>query len=56
VRWLVDPVAVGWRLPDPQVVQAGLVATLPAHRATPPAHRATAPGHRGTAAGHRTRR
>lgn len=56
VRWLVDPVAVGWRLPDPQVVQAGLVATLPAHRATPPAHRATAPGHRGTAPGHRTRR
>ena len=34
------------RLPDPQAVQAGLVATLPAHRATPPSHRAAAPGHR----------
>lgn len=33
VRWLVDPVAARWRLPDPLAIQACLVATLPAHRA-----------------------
>jgi hypothetical protein len=33
VRWLVDPVAVGWRLPDPHAIQAGLVAMLPARPA-----------------------
>jgi hypothetical protein len=29
VRWLVDPVTVGWRLPDPQPIQATLLALLP---------------------------
>ena len=31
VRWLVDPVTVGWRLPDPHAIQASLVALLPGH-------------------------
>jgi hypothetical protein len=32
VRWLVPPVTVGWRLPDPQAIQARLVALLPGRR------------------------
>jgi hypothetical protein len=32
VRWLVDPVTVGWRLPDPQPIQATLLAVLPGRR------------------------
>lgn len=28
VRWLVDPMTVGWRLPDPRASQASLVTAL----------------------------
>jgi hypothetical protein len=32
VRWLVDPITAGWRLPEPQAVQALLIAALPCRR------------------------
>lgn len=32
-RWLVSPTEVGWTLPDPNPVQAGLAGALPAARA-----------------------
>lgn len=32
VRWLVDPVTVGWRLPEAQTVQTLLIAALPGRR------------------------